>query len=408
MFRLRSTLVGSLFGATILILVSSNVWAFRLISFDGKPARWDKDHISYVLDQRGSKNFKNGCDTKGPCVSEREAIEISFQSWSQASGVQVDFEEETSKIITKTGYNKENSITWVEKGWTSQSFTPPTGALAVTISSYKTSNNEILDSDIFFNGEYFKWGVIDTQEEEVSDVVDIQNIATHEIGHFIGLDHSSEDIYEPESKLYLATMFFASGPGETFRRILKKDDLDAARNLYPHDHYAAPKVASISPNTIDVTDDSSGNVRIVGENFLPFTTVVLASRDEQGDIAPHVTSVSENEIQLAFDSESLRLGEYDVVVANTYNSSDRIEKGLAVLGGSAPTGNSPYDPRNSDSGYSSSTKTGGCSLAVSDNGKDSLATAILVFLLPLMLYIWTRLHLLEDKNRNTTYAGKND
>src|ERR1051326_8700273 len=219
------------------LAISSNTWAFKIISFNGKFTRFASNQIHYQIDSRGSHDFNGnamvGCDGHGPCVTVQQAIEKSFESWTKVTGVNLSFIEDPPTAVTKTGNDGKNQVTFVESNWGGQSFTPPQEALAVTISTYKISTGEIIDSDTHFNGVNFHWAVIDTPEEQNGDLIDIQNVATHEFGHFIGLDHSSEDIFEPILKLYQATMFYASGPGETFRRELKEDDQEAVENLYP-------------------------------------------------------------------------------------------------------------------------------------------------------------------------------
>ena len=54
----------------------------------------------------------------------------------------------------------------------------------------------------------------------------MQNVATHEIGHFIGIGHTND----PE-----ATMYSNMGSGETKKRSLEQDDIDAVSFLYPTD-----------------------------------------------------------------------------------------------------------------------------------------------------------------------------
>lgn len=367
----RSTLVE--FSSMILVLaLSQNAWAFRLISYDGKPARWHKKNITYVLDQNGSQDFEDGCDSQGSCVSERQAIENAFQAWSQISGVDLSFEEKDPKNIGDTGYDKENSIVWVESDWRSQSFSPPSGALAVTISTYKISNNEIVDSDIHFNGEFFDWAVIDTPEEEAGYVVDIQNIATHEIGHFIGLDHSSEDFFETDSALLLATMFFASGAGETFRRSLKNDDNNAARSLYPYGNYDTPLVEAVSPSQIQLDDTTTATLKLLGQNFGETTSVMLAQTNGAEDLPAKIVSLSQNELEVSFDFYGLTEGEYDLVVFNTYDQFEHVENAL-LLSGNALIRKSELED--------SSSGGGGCNVSVSNPLPQTLLLLLLIGIL---------------------------
>lgn len=86
------------------------------------------------------------------------------------------------------------------------------GALAVTISTVKIPSGELLDADIILNGVYRFGDAARTS----SDVFDIQNTLTHEIGHALGLD---EDL-EHEG----ATMFVSSKLREQKKRTLAEVD----------------------------------------------------------------------------------------------------------------------------------------------------------------------------------------
>ena len=90
---------------------------------------------------------------------------------------------------------------------------------------------EIFDADISLNPHYI-WGVSGNSYE-----CDIQNILTHEFGHFIGLG----DIYEPDEGLYIScmggdnqenTMYGYSGRGEIKKRTLSLGDLVGIQSLY--------------------------------------------------------------------------------------------------------------------------------------------------------------------------------
>ena len=193
-------------------LVSTSAFAFKIITTAGKEVRWKNTQVKYKINRAGSDDFSGGFDGHGQKVSEYEAIHRAFDAWENVAGVELEaiFDGYTSK--TKTGMDDENTIIWVESGWGNLEFRPPAGALAVTISSYNLSNGEMVDADIHFNGDGFRWAVVDSDEEGL--FMDLQSIATHEIGHFFGLDHPSEDSLEQNLEYREATMYYAAVPGE--------------------------------------------------------------------------------------------------------------------------------------------------------------------------------------------------
>lgn len=309
----------------ILSIILNSPWAFafKMISFNGNVARWHSSIVNYVMDSRGSDDFNNGCDNSGPCESERQAIAKAFATWENIDNIDLKFNEQSPKKITRTGYNNENSIKWIESNWTSQSFAPSRRVIAVTVQTFKTSNNEILDMDIYANGEYFKWAVINSSSEtNLGNAMDIQNIFTHEIGHGIGIDHSSEDFYEKSTAHYLATMFYSSGPGETFRRDLKELDIAAAQHAYNNTSLPKPNVSHISQNSFNLTNQYIYQINIEGNNFRNSTLVSLKVGAYNDDLQGKIISRDNNTMLVEFNFLGMPSGSYDLRIANSYHDSD--------------------------------------------------------------------------------------
>jgi len=80
---------------------------------------------------------------------------------------------------------------------------------------------EIVEFDILFDTD-FTWGNADSD----SSVMDLQNIACHEIGHGLGLD----DLYD--SGDYQETMYGYGSYGETLKRDLYYGDIAGIQSLY--------------------------------------------------------------------------------------------------------------------------------------------------------------------------------
>lgn len=106
------------------------------------------------------------------------------------------------------------------------------GVIAVTVIwGYfrgKPSNRRIIEFDILFDVDY-TWGDAgDTDEEDLGNtsVMDLQNIAIHELGHGVGLD----DLYEDACSE--VTMYGYSEEGETKKRTLEGPDITAIQELY--------------------------------------------------------------------------------------------------------------------------------------------------------------------------------
>lgn len=120
-------------------------------------------------------------------------------------------------------------------------------ALAIT-SVFARGYGEIVDADIEVNAVNFLWGDLVSTPDASSQ--DLQNALTHEVGHFIGLDHTcymgavanppldqngqeipSCDTAPPDVKA--TTMFASAMPGDLSKRSLEEDDQAAVCSIYP-------------------------------------------------------------------------------------------------------------------------------------------------------------------------------
>ncbi len=93
--------------------------------------------------------------------------------------------------------------------------------IAVTSVWYTRAGKQIIEFDMLFN-EYYIWGdaAIDPS------VMDLQNIATHELGHSVGLD----DIYTTTCSA--VTMFGYSDEGDISKRTLEQPDITGLQKMY--------------------------------------------------------------------------------------------------------------------------------------------------------------------------------
>ena len=156
-------------------------------------------------------NYQINLSTKPRNLTDIEvlvAIDNSFDAWTSADNNQI-FNYAGTTTTKAAKFDGTNAILW--KGITS-------GALAITYAWYYTSTGQLVEADTVFNRNY-QWDL--TPYSDVANecggtigAYDVQNIGTHEFGHWIGLD----DLYLAIDKDL--TMY---GYGET--KELKKDSL---------------------------------------------------------------------------------------------------------------------------------------------------------------------------------------
>ena len=159
----------------------------------------------------------------------REAVGRGFDTWQAVETASVGFEFGGFVGSSPLDQDGANVI-----GFASRPDLERT--LASTSFLIDTRTGEIIESDIFFNST-FQWSVAPGGE---AGRFDVQSIATHESGHFLGLGHSSLGETEPRptgGRRLLASnsvMFpIAFTAGNIVDRDLTADDIAGVSDIYP-------------------------------------------------------------------------------------------------------------------------------------------------------------------------------
>ena len=169
--------------------------------------KWTSLPVSYKI----NPNNHQGLDE----IFVKNAISTSAETWDAATGKELMNDAYTVDYTAAYGVQDyKNAITFGDY--------PTAGVIAVTSVWYNPTTKAIVEFDIMFNTDW-TWGdaIVDTS------TMDLQNIATHEFGHGVGL----ADVYD--SACSAVTMYGYSDYGEIIKRTLENPDITGLLKLYP-------------------------------------------------------------------------------------------------------------------------------------------------------------------------------
>lgn len=199
--------------AAALLPAVAHAWAPTYQCGSGVYARWPaaQSPVPYSVNVRGAGTSE---------AQTLAVIETSFGNWSEpcCSGATVRSEGASSRnaLDHEDGFN---TLGFLDSTWPGE-FGDPSVTLAVTVPLI-WSDCRITEADIVFNeyGHDFCYGGCAGSD------VSLEFVATHEMGHFFGLDHSSE----AGSIMYF--MYSGGADGN-----LREDDIEGICTVYPDDH----------------------------------------------------------------------------------------------------------------------------------------------------------------------------
>ena len=146
---------------------------------NGTYLRWDNpSDVTIVISAAGSDDIVDGSHTP--------AIQNAIAAWNEVDGTSAHLREIVSssqRNRTDWESNDLHMILFDENN--SSGFFPSGSATGAVTPIWFYSNGRISDADVLFNG-----GGHGFTTSSDAGRFDVQDIATHELGHLLGLDHS--------------------------------------------------------------------------------------------------------------------------------------------------------------------------------------------------------------------------
>ena len=168
--------------------------------------KWGSLPVNYVINPTNTQELDPSFITT--------AISTSAETWDSHTSKEL-FNDAFTVDSTAT-YGNQDFVNAIQFGSYSNN-----GVIAVTSVWYNTITKKIIEFDQLYN-TYYTWGDATANPS----VMDLQNIATHELGHAVGLS----DIYT--STCSFVTMYGYSGYGDIEKRTLEQPDITGLQSMY--------------------------------------------------------------------------------------------------------------------------------------------------------------------------------
>ena len=267
------TRAGRILALGLAVLSGASIGAahIRLQTSGGLPLRWfTPENVGIVINDVGSEDIGGA----GHLPALRNAID----AWNQVDGTEFSLLENTDPAqMARTDWPADNiHLILFDEDNSSGYFPLGSGTVALT-AIWFSGSGLITDADVLFNGNSFEF----TTSGEFGRF-DVQDVATHELGHFAGLDHSG---------WAGSTMYPYVDPTVILHRSLSLDEIAGIRDSYP----GGAAVGAIS-----------GEVHRDGGGTIAGAHVVAV--DEDGRTAGATLAESNG----TFTIEALEPGDYEV------------------------------------------------------------------------------------------------
>ncbi len=185
---------------------------------NGNPLFWQTPYsISIAVNAVGSDDLADG--------SHMTAVRNAIDEWNGIDGSTIQLVEDASPGTQARTDWASNSIhlVWWDETNASGYFPNGSGTVAIT-PVWFFNNGQIVDADVLFNGKGFSFST-----SQQPGRYDIQDVAVHELGHLVGLDHTG---------WAGGSMYPYVDPTVILHRSLSSDERMGMRAVYPDGNHA--------------------------------------------------------------------------------------------------------------------------------------------------------------------------
>jgi hypothetical protein len=247
--------------ATLLLVAAPLIAAVRLTYMDrpgGRPVPifWPANAfpLQYTIDQRVANLIPGG----------ESSIASAFGVWSAVPDAKVSFQSNGVQSGLKASQDSRNTITMCDGLFSGQ------GAIAMTTNWHDTDTGEMHEADIMIDPTIASSGY------------SVQQAIEHEVGHFLGLDHSP-----------VLTSVMYPYVGKEGMPSLDSDDKIAIANLYPR----------VDPTTAGATLKG----KVTGNDGAIFGAQVVAINEDGEPIATALSDANGEFVLQAVPAGSYRI-----------------------------------------------------------------------------------------------------
>lgn len=185
----------------------------------GQQLQWAQHTIPFKINPRGDHGLSDS--------AINTLVAAATRGWTHPVSGSLRFDHDGSTALNRASHEDGVNLIYFEEEWTQDP-----ELLAVTY-IWSNTDGKIIGFDMALNADDHTWAVDGSEGAN-----DLLNTLSHEFGHALGIDHSPVET--------LATMYPSSPPGETIKRDLHTDDVEAVSYLYANAVSAEEDPASCS------------------------------------------------------------------------------------------------------------------------------------------------------------------